>query len=64
MSSSVYYNEYDSEFEHDEIDQSEEQEEYLTYDEEMAAFEESDNYILEMAAFEESDNYILEAENS
>ena len=50
MSSPTYYNEYDSEFEqYDEIDQMEyeEQEPYMTYDEEMAAFEESDNYIFQ-----------------
>jgi hypothetical protein len=50
MSSPTYYNEYDSETEqYGEIDQGayEEQEPYMTYDEEMTAFEESDNYILE-----------------
>ena len=39
MSYPAYYNEYDSESEHFEI----EQEPYMTYDEEMAAFEDSDN---------------------
>ena len=45
MSSSTYYNEYDSESEHFEIDQVEyeEQEPYMTYDEEMTAFDDSDN---------------------
>jgi len=45
MSSPTYYNEYDSETEYFDIDQDtyEEQEPYMTYDEEMAAFEDSDN---------------------
>ena len=45
MSSPTYYNEYDSESEHFEIDQMEyeEYEPYMTYDEEMAAFDDSDN---------------------
>jgi hypothetical protein len=50
MSSPTYYNEYDSESEqYDEIDQGgyEEQEPYMTYDEEMEAFEDSDNYIFQ-----------------
>ncbi len=50
MSSPTYYNEYDSESEqYGEIehDSFEEYEPYMTYDEEMAAFEDSDNYIFE-----------------
>ena len=50
MSSPTYYNEYDSETEqYGDVDQMEyeEQEPYKTYDEEMAAFEDSDNYIFE-----------------
>jgi hypothetical protein len=49
MSSPTYYNEYDSETEqYDEIDQTyEEQEPYMTYDEEMAAYEDSDNSIFQ-----------------
>ena len=50
MSSPTYYNEYDSETEqYGDVDQMEyeEQEPYMTYDEEMAAFEDSDNYIFE-----------------
>jgi hypothetical protein len=50
MSSPTYYNEYDSETEqYGEIEQDsfEEYEPYMTYDEEMAAFEDSDNYIFE-----------------
>ena len=50
MSSPTYYNEYDSETEqYGEIGQMEyeEQEPYMTYDEEMAVFEDSDNYIFE-----------------
>ena len=45
MSSPTYYNEYDSETEYFDIDQDtyEEQDPYMTYDEEMAAFEDSDN---------------------
>ena len=45
MSYPTYYNEYDSETEYFEIDQMEyeEQEPYMTYDEEMAAFDDSDN---------------------
>jgi hypothetical protein len=45
MSSPTYYNEYDSESEYFEIDQMEyeKQEPYMTYDEEMAAFDDSDN---------------------
>jgi hypothetical protein len=45
MSSPTYYNEYDSETEYFEIEQDtyEEYEPYMTYDEEMAAFEDSDN---------------------
>lgn len=46
MSSPAYYNEYDSESEqYDEIEHEsyEEYEPYMTYDEEMAAFEDSDN---------------------
>ena len=45
MSSPTYYNEYDSETEFFDIDQDtyEEQDPYMTYDEEMAAFEDSDN---------------------
>jgi hypothetical protein len=49
MSSPTYY-EYDSESEqYGEVDQVEyeEQESYMTYDEEMAAFEDSDNYIFQ-----------------
>jgi len=49
MSSPTYYNEYDSETEYFDIDQDtyEEQDPYMTYDEEMAAFEDSDNYIFQ-----------------
>jgi hypothetical protein len=45
MSSPTYYNEYDSETEYFDIyqDTYEEQEPYMTYDEEMAAFDDSDN---------------------
>lgn len=46
MSSPTYYNEYDSETEqYGEIEQDsfEEYEPYMTYDEEMVAFEDSDN---------------------
>lgn len=46
MSSPAYYNEYDSESEqYGEIEPEsyEEYEPYMTYDEEMAAFEDSDN---------------------
>jgi hypothetical protein len=45
MSSPTYYNEYDSETEYSEIEHEsyEEYEPYMTYDEEMAAFEDSDN---------------------
>jgi hypothetical protein len=45
MSYPTYYNEYDSETEYFEIDQMEygEQEPYMTYDEEMATFDDSDN---------------------
>ena len=44
--SSPYYNECVSDYE-DSREAYEEQEPYMTYDEEMAAFEDSDNYILE-----------------
>jgi len=45
MSYPTYYNEYDSETEYFEIDQMEyeECEPYMTYDEEMSAFDDSDN---------------------
>jgi len=45
MSYPTYYNEYDSETEYFEIDQMEyeEYEPYMTYDEEMSAFDDSDN---------------------
>jgi hypothetical protein len=45
MSCPTYYNEYYSETEYFEIDQMEygEQEPYMTYDEEMATFDDSDN---------------------
>jgi len=45
MSYPTYYNEYDSEIEYFEIDQMEyeEYEPYMTYDEEMSAFDDSDN---------------------
>ena len=45
MSYPTYYNEYDSETEYFEIVQMEygEQEPYMTYDEEMATFDDSDN---------------------
>ena len=48
MSSPTYYNEYDSETETEqygeiEHESYEEYEPYMTYDEEMAAFEDSDN---------------------
>ena len=49
MSSPAYYNEYDSDFEQFDIDQDtyEECEPYMTYDEEMAEFEDSENFIFE-----------------
>ena len=49
MSSPTYYNEYDSETEqYGDVDQGVyEEEPYMTYDEEMAAFEDSDNYIFQ-----------------
>jgi hypothetical protein len=48
MSSPSYYNEYDSETEqYGDVDQTYEEEPYMTYDEEMAVFEDSDNYIFE-----------------
>ena len=50
MSSPTYYNEYDSDSEQyldNENEEYEEYEPYVTYDEEMAAFEDSDNYIFE-----------------
>lgn len=47
--SSTYYNEYESDYEqYDEIDQTyEPQSPYMTYDEEMTAFEDSENSIFE-----------------
>lgn len=50
MSSPSYYNEYDSDIEeYGEIENEtyEEYEPYMNYDEEMAAFEDSNNYLLE-----------------
>lgn len=59
MSSPAYYNEYDSESEqYGEIEHEshEEYEPYMTYDEEMAAFEDSDNI------FETDDAYVINSE--
>lgn len=47
MSYPAYYSEYDYECEQETYEEYEEYEPYMTYDEEMAAFEDSDNYVLD-----------------
>ena len=52
MSSPSYYSEYEYEYDYEQFDENdqatfEEQEPYMTYDEEMEAFEDLDNSIFE-----------------